>query len=103
MSFSNYESIASVTRLSAYSGSKSTYATVGDVEGNFEPISPSMEAIAEGAISQSYQFICDIDSDIRANDRLTIDSEVYGVKGVSKFRQGSVEFLRCIMEKAVAA
>lgn len=103
MTFSNYESVATVTRLATYSGNKSSYASVGDVEGNFEPVSPSMEAIAEGAISQTYQFICDIESDIRDNDRLTIDSEVYGVKGTSKFRQGSIEFLRCILEKAVAA
>lgn len=101
MSFSHYETVASVSRLGAYSGDKSTYASVGDVEGNFEPVSPSMEAIAEGAVSQSYQFVCDIESDVRDNDRLTIESEVYGVKGTSKFRLGSVEFLRCILEKAV--
>lgn len=101
MTFSNYETIASVSRLGAYSGDKSSYSSVGDVEGNFEPISPSMDAIAQGAISQSYQFVCDIESDVRDNDKLTIEGEVYGVKGTSKFRQGSIEFLRCILEKSV--
>ena len=101
MTFSNYDAIASVSRLGSYSGDKSSYSTVGDVEGNFEPISPSMDAIAQGALSQSYQFVCDIESDVRDNDRLTIESEAYGVKGTSKFRQGSIEFLRCSLEKAV--
>lgn len=102
MSFSFFTTQATVKRLSAYSGDKSSYASVaGTIEGQFQPINPSMATVALNIVSQAYQFITDGDQDIRAGDVLTVDSADYGVKGVSLYRQGSIQFLKCTLEKSI--
>ena len=99
---SMFNTIATVERLQTYSGDQSTYASTGaSIEGRFDPISPDMDQMAQGVLSQTYQFITEAWEDIQDNDQLTIDSEVYGVMGTSTFRRGSVEYLRCLLEKVV--
>lgn len=102
MTFSSFDTPATIERLQTYSGDQSSYASTGvTVEGFFVPISPSMDAIAAGVISQTYQFSTEEDADIQDNDHLTIDGIVYGVKGTSIFTLRSVRFLKVILEKVV--
>lgn len=96
-----FDTIATVKRLQAYSGSKSSYAETGDTyEGQFEPIQPDNNAIAMGIISQMYKFTTEHDADILEADKLEIDGVDYGVQGVSVYKNGSVEFLKVILQKA---
>lgn len=97
----NYTTTATIKRQS-YTADKSTYATVaGTVFGYFGPTTPTEGVGAQTIISQAYQFVTDGPNDIRANDRLVIDSVEYGVKGVQRFTQLSQDVLICTLNKSV--
>jgi hypothetical protein len=69
--------------------------------GYFAPTATNENSGAQGIISQSYQFITDGVQDIRANDRLTISTVEYGVKGIQRFTQLSQDILVCTLNKSV--
>lgn len=97
----NYTSVATVKR-NTYTGDKSSYVTQSTpINGYFAPTSTTETAGSQSIISQSYQFVTDGPEDIRANDRLVINSVEYGVKGVQRFTQLSQDVLICTLNKSV--
>ncbi len=104
--FYNYEFTATNTRLS-YAGDKGTYASVGGtIFGFLQPVDVDMNIVAIKIQGQAYEFICDKDEDIKANDMITVtdfeaNSNEYSVRGVSIFRLGGVNFLKCTLELSV--
>jgi len=97
----SYNTSATVKRQ-AYTADKSTYSTVsGTINGYFAPTATNESTGYQGIISQSYQFVTDGQQDIRANDRLTINSEEYGVKGIQRFTLLSQDVLLCTLNKSV--
>lgn len=102
-SFTEYNTLATIKKLSTYSGDKSSYAVVSGttIAGFFSPVSPDMNTQALGIVSQAYQFVTDTDQDIDDGDILTINSVDYGVKGTAIFELRSISFLRCLLEKPI--
>lgn len=97
----NFTTAATISRQS-YTGDKSAYSSVtGTVYGYFAPTATNESVGAQGVISQSFQFITDGTQDIRQNDRLSINSESYGVKGIQRFTQLSQDILICTLNKSV--
>lgn len=100
----NFTSQAStVKRLGAYASDKATYATVSGFTplGFFTPITPFNATDQIEIVDQGYQFITDGPTDIRANDQLTIDGAVYGVKGIQRNRQLSQDILTVTLTKII--
>lgn len=104
--FYSFEFAAAVERLS-YIGDKSSYAPVGTtLFGSFQPIDQEMNVIALQIQGQAYEFITDAESDIKAQDKITItdlegNSDEYRVKGIQKFIVGGMRYLKCILEFSV--
>lgn len=90
---------ATVKRLGAYSGNKSTFASVaGTIYGFFTPMENTQKAASLGIIGQAYEYTTDGTIDIRVNDILTINSIDYGVAGVARFILGSQDFLKVTLQ-----
>lgn len=91
----NYNSEATIKRIGASSGGKSSYSSVaGVVRGFFKPIDPSPRTEALGVIGQAYEFTVDGRQDIRTSDKLTIDSVEYLVAGIARYKTFSHDFLK---------
>lgn len=98
----NYRHFATVKRLSAYSSNKSSKQDFGTVvRGFFRPLTNTESVQQYGTMGQSYIFITDGTTDIRPSDELTIDSIVYNVKGIARFKHFSQDTLRVSLEKSV--
>lgn len=96
-----FTTTATVNRLS-YTGDKSTYSSVGTVDGYLEPIDPNMTGAAVAGIqAQSHTFKCDGSSDILATDRLTIASQDYAVAGIRRYIVGSLDLLDVALEEGI--
>lgn len=94
-----YNSNATIKRLSSYSGNKSSFASTGTtVGGFFIPIEPSQKTTVLGIIGQAYEFTCDGSKDIRVNDILTINNIEYGVAGVARYQLASQDFLKVTLQ-----
>lgn len=98
-----FNAIATVKRLSAYSGNKSTMEVVPDfsVEGFFKPIENNDSLIDLSIVGQAYQFECESYNDLRAGDILVIDGVEYGIKGLAQYTMKSLNYWRCICDKPV--
>jgi len=99
--------VATIERLGAYSGDKATIQTVaGSIEGHFTPIDADANTIALKITGQAFQFISDDYQDLRQGDKLTITTldgtnhGKFGVRGISKYIQKGINFIKCYLEKA---
>ena len=73
---------ATIARTSTVSG-KQVYSTASTgVRCRIEPASDHVAAINEVGFGQAYKVFFDRSVDVRTNDKLTIDSVVYEVRGV---------------------
>lgn len=97
----NYNSIITVERQVDINANQSDYTAVVGVQyrGYFAPSALTMSVGPVEAASQQYLLITDGQNDIREGDRLTIDGEVYGVKGVARYRQLQQYILNCTLQK----
>ncbi|TXH07874.1 MAG: hypothetical protein E6R04_11905 [Spirochaetes bacterium] len=78
---------------------KEVYAAVaGSIKGFFSPADDDENIKALNVFGQAYQFITRPAADVRPNDKLTIDSVIYNVRGVSKYKLMGTYFLKCILE-----
>lgn len=99
-----FTTLAIISRLGTYSSSKATYSTKNDrVYGQFRPIGASMATVALNIQGQAYQFVTEGYKPIQANDKLTIEENVYGVKGVARTTLGGVDMLVCTLERDIKA
>lgn len=81
-----YDTTVQVTRESAPTPtSNNSIVTVGDVLGVFRPVEEEDKVYLGNNIAQASCFICDKDSDILISDNLTVGSDTYSVKGLSKY------------------
>lgn len=98
--FSFFETPATIERLTAYSSDKASLAAVaGTVFGALRPIDQDENTIALNLTGQGYRFDVDDGDDVRVNDRLTINSEVFVVRGIKKYNQRSIDAKACFLEK----
>lgn len=88
----------SIERLVA-SGDKSTYSALGTGEGHFRPLDEKASQINNLQIGTGFKLTVEGIADIRANDRLTIGSDVFEVQGVKYEAFGSHDFKEVILEK----
>lgn len=97
----NFETPAAVWRQ-VYTANKSVMTNQNvTVYGFFQPIDSDMNTVALGIIGQAYQFVCEGDSDIRAADKLVIDSVEYRVRGAKRNTMKRSDFKTCTMELSV--
>lgn len=104
MRYNHNTQVTTVKRLGSYSSDKATYATVSSFTplGYFAPITAFNAQDQIEVVDQGYQFVTDGYIDIRANDQLTINSVVYGVKGIQRFNQGMYnDTLICTLTKVI--
>lgn len=103
-----FNATATLKRLSAYSGGKSTLQAVANVsyDGFIKPKDEDYNTIKLKITGQAYEFSVEGVQDIKPTDILTItpvsgsESAIdYSVRGVSKFDMHSVVFTKCILEK----
>lgn len=95
-----YDVTATVNRMT-YVGDKSTYSSVGTVEGYLEPVEKNKELIGHDSIlGQEWMFRCNGDEDIREADKLTIDSVSYAVSGVRRYTAGTLDLLDVMLERS---
>jgi len=87
-------------RLTIASG-KSTYSSYGSGFGFFKPMSDEMAMINSIQIGQGFLLVVDGEVDIKATDRLTINSEDYDVKGVGLHELRGISYKRLILIKGI--
>lgn len=99
MFYAHFDTVATKKRLGPYSGNKATYSNVAqNIFGFFKPISSSQATLALGIMGQAYEYTVHVDEDIRVGDILTIDSDEYKVRGVSKYKLGGIDFRKCVLD-----
>jgi hypothetical protein len=96
--FARMTVVATQKRLSSYSSSKATYATVSGASfsGALTPLDDKMQ-ITLGLAGKGFSFVTEGAADIKANDRLVIGSQEYIVQGVSRYSQAGIDILKAIL------
>lgn len=88
--FTNNKTVSSVKRLT-YSGSPSkgtTSVVYQNLKGYLRPLSEESSAVNQMQWGTGFHLITEIDSPILTGDILTIDSEIYTVRGQAKHDRG---------------
>lgn len=98
MSRFNYDTLATVHRAS-YTGNAGSYSEANSYYGFFQPIDQDNNTIALNIMGQAYQFVTEGDADIKASDKLIINSEDYRVRGVKRNDMKRHDFLTVLLEK----
>jgi hypothetical protein len=92
-----YPHTATVVRQ-VKSGTKYTYQDVDETHCFLQPLS-NEETLTFGiTATQAYQCYLPIDSGVKDKDRLKIDGDTYGVKGVKSHKYGRLTHKRAILE-----
>lgn len=95
--FTKQRSITAIKRL-AYTGSKATTSSVGTAEGYLRPLTADESSLNGVQFGQGYQLIVETSVDIRPQDRVTIDSVDYLVRGVANHdRGGFTAYKACLV------
>lgn len=95
--FTNEKTISAIKRLT-YTGSKATASSVGTATGYLRPLSADEASLNGVQHGQAYQLIVETDVDIRPQDRVTISSVDYLVRGVANHdRGGPTAYKACLV------
>jgi hypothetical protein len=102
LNFAHATTTATQKRVGTYSKNKATFATVtgASFTGALDPMDEQM-SLALGLAGQGYRFTTEGGADIKANDILIINSVEYHVRGVSRYTQGAIDILKCILVLSV--
>lgn len=84
-----------------YVNDKSTYANVGTISCNLQPMDNEMSKINDIQIGRGFMVFCKIADDIQDTDILNIDTQDYTVKGITDYRMGNLEYKKVILIKGV--
>lgn len=95
--FTKQRSITAIKRLS-YTGTKATTSSVGTAEGYLRPLAADEASANSVQFGQAFQLIIETSVDIRVQDRVTIDSVDYLVRGVANHdRGGPTAYKACLV------
>lgn len=99
--FTNQFTITKIERQ-VYTGSKSTYTDTGTTAtGYLRTMTEEQSAINGLQWGQGFNLIVESDVDIRAGDRVTINSTTYTIRGVADHTRGTpTDYKRAVMTKA---
>lgn len=95
--FTKQRTISDIKRLT-YTGSKATESSVGAGEGYLRPLAADESSLNGVQFGQAFQLIVETSLDIRVQDRVTIDSVEYLVRGVANHdRGGPTAYKACLV------
>jgi len=81
---------------------KSAYgSTGGTIYGLLVPIDNDKRVQSLQIGAQAYMWACSGDQDVQVADILTIQSQVYTVRGIKRYVLESIDFLDCLIELGV--
>jgi hypothetical protein len=99
--FTGQKSISSIDRLT-YTGSKSVFASVAaSVSCYLRPLTEEQASMNGFQYGTGFSAIFEVAIDIQEGDRVTIDSEVYTVRGVVNHNRGiNTQYKRALLMKS---
>lgn len=95
--FTEQKTISAIKRLT-YTGSKATSSSVGTAVGYLRPLAADQSSVNGVQFGQAFQLIVETSVDIRVQDKVTIDSVDYLVRGVANHdRGGPTAYKACLV------
>ena len=97
--FTGQKSITAILRQT-YTGDKSAYASVGTATGYLRPLTEEQSSVNGLQYGNGFSLIVETSVDIREQDKVTIDSVTYLIRGVVNHdRGGLLAYKRAILTK----
>lgn len=93
-----YDKTATVTRL-AYTSGKGTYSTVATITGHLQQASANIQQQTAQMYTISHLFWTDTTANVNVNDKITIDTVDYSVKGIQMNDYGQNKHKELHIEK----
>lgn len=102
--FTGQKSVSSIDRLT-YTGSKSAFSSVATgVSCYLRPLTEEQSSMNGMQYGTGFSAIFEVDIDIKEGDRVTIEAEVYTVRGVVNHNRGiNTQYKRALLMNAEAA
>lgn len=101
--FTSQKSITAIKRQT-YVGDKSSFASVGTATAYLRPLTEEASTVNGIQFGFGFNLIFEVDVDIREDDKVTIDSVEYTVRGVVNHdRGGATSYKRAIIIKPETA
>lgn len=100
MIFNHFTQTGTIKRLGTATKTKRTYATSGSGVLVSEPQIVSERNLLDGSYGQYYAIYSAIGSDILQGDQITINTIMYTVFEVMKYKYRNLEFLKIKAEKS---
>ena len=84
-----------------YVDNKSTYANVGTISCNLQPMDNEMSKINDIQIGRGFMLFCRITDDVRETDILIIDTKEYMVKGITDYQMKGIEYKKVMLVRGI--
>ncbi len=91
-----YTKTATINRLS-YTGDVSSFSAVGTAKGYLRPLSETQASDNGFQFGQAFMFQVPVSVDIIEGDTLTIDGQIFNIKGVAIHDRFSIAHKRCLL------
>jgi len=78
---------------------RSTYTSIGTTQAFLQPLDNQSTALLNMEFGQAYYVYLPVGTNIKKSDRIAIDGEIYGVRGVKKYTFGGLAHYRALVEE----